>query len=440
MVYSQAACRTCAAWPIDGGYLAWVHNMRMRCGDLLRMVLNKQIQKSFSPPEVPVIVVSLTRADNSDFCLSLLQGISEVAVTENWRVINLEFWGGSIPEGLQPVGALVDQLPDSPLAGALREQGIPAVRIGKLPHPQDDDLPVVLPNLKEAGSMAADHLMERGYRNLGFLGHAECKLSAQMRTGFQMRTLTSGHAPRVLEFYSCTVGQVGMENLLPYRTRQVLEWLKTISRPAGLAVYEGFWAGDITAQCQRLGIAVPEDIAIISYGLHASLYCRTAPVPITSIEPDHTAMGKTAARLLKQLIGGQKVPQRTYCHPTPVTVRRSTDMLAVDDPIVARSLSFIWDHIGGFLDVMVVADHLGVSRRKLERAFRATLGRGVHQEIRRKRLETCAKLLTTTSMTIADTAKSVGFGSRNHMHDAFRQVYGCTPGEFRRNQDRQTAQ
>ncbi|MBT3296050.1 MAG: hypothetical protein HN919_05185 [Verrucomicrobia bacterium] len=55
--------------------------------------------------------------------------------------------------------------------------------------------------------------------------------------------------------------------------------------------------------------------------------------------------------------------------PRGVVARRSTDVLAVADPAVARAMRFMWDHLDQNLSVEDVAMQASVSRRKLERIF-----------------------------------------------------------------------
>ena len=50
-------------------------------------------------------------------------------------------------------------------------------------------------------------------------------------------------------------------------------------------------------------------------------------------------------------------------------------------------MKFMWDHLSKNIGVDDIAREAGVSRRKLERAFREDLGRGINHELLRRRLE-----------------------------------------------------
>ena len=117
--------------------------------------------------------------------------------------------------------------------------------------------------------------------------------------------------------------------------------------------------------------------------------------------------------------------------PREVTVRASTDVLATLEPVVARAVRFIWEHLAENLSVDDVADAVSVNRRALERLFRQELDCGVNAELRRRRLEVCCALLRTTDLSVSDLAPKIGFRSKHHLHTSFRAAFGCTPLQFR---------
>ena len=91
----------------------------------------------------------------------------------------------------------------------------------------------------------------------------------------------------------------------------------------------------------------------------------------------------------------------------------------------------MWDHLDLDLSVDAVAGEVGISRRHLERLFRACLDRGVTSELQRKRLAVFHELLTTTDMPISELAPSVGFRTMVHLRRSFRRAYGMSPQQYR---------
>lgn len=42
-------------------------------------------------------------------------------------------------------------------------------------------------------------------------------------------------------------------------------------------------------------------------------------------------------------------------------------------------------------------------------------------------------LLLTTNKTIEDICYTIGFSNRTHVYKLFKEKYGCTPSEYRKN-------
>ena len=73
-----------------------------------------------------------------------------------------------------------------------------------------------------------------------------------------------------------------------------------------------------------------------------------------------------------------------------------------------------------------------MSSRQLARHFRQALKLSVTEELRRKRLEEAKQLLRSTEVSIADLAPMVGFRSTTYLHRPFREAFGVTPAQYRR--------
>ena len=131
-------------------------------------------------------------------------------------------------------------------------------------------------------------------------------------------------------------------------------------------------------------------------------------------------------------MAGESIAETTVVIPPKgIVTRESTDVLATSNPIVAQALRYMWDHLALNLSVDDIAKAVGVSRRKLERAFQQDLGRGVNQELLRRRLGRSCELLRTTRMPIAELAPVLGFGSKDYFQRAFRKTMGTSPGKWR---------
>ena len=115
-----------------------------------------------------------------------------------------------------------------------------------------------------------------------------------------------------------------------------------------------------------------------------------------------------------------------------MVTRQSSDVLAIEDEDVVAAVRFIRAQAQRPIGVSDVLEAVTVSRRSLERRFRAALGRGLGEEIRRVRLGKAKSLLSGTEIPIGQVATNSGFSEAKHLSTVFRQETGFTPTEFRR--------
>ena len=114
-----------------------------------------------------------------------------------------------------------------------------------------------------------------------------------------------------------------------------------------------------------------------------------------------------------------------------MAVRQSTDMLAVDDPQIAKALRFIREHACERIGVKEVLQHCPMARRTLEMRFRKLLGRTPRQEIVRVQINRVKELLVGTALPISEIAERAGF-EPEYVGIVFKQETGLTPSEFRK--------
>ena len=116
---------------------------------------------------------------------------------------------------------------------------------------------------------------------------------------------------------------------------------------------------------------------------------------------------------------------------TGVVARGSTDMVAVEDALVKAAVQFIRAQAGRLIGVEQVAQAVAVSRRTLDRRFAEVLGRTVHAELARVRMQMARGLLADGSRPIAEAARGCGYGTAASFSRAFRQHSGRWPSEYR---------
>src|SRR5262249_3662748 len=114
-----------------------------------------------------------------------------------------------------------------------------------------------------------------------------------------------------------------------------------------------------------------------------------------------------------------------------VVIRRSSDLLAVTHPGIARSLRFIMDHAHEPIRLKHLMTAAGMSRRGLHKAFRHHLGRTPGQELQRLRIERAKRLLADTAQNMHARANSCGYDNSNRFYLAFKNATGMSSTEYR---------
>ena len=115
----------------------------------------------------PTILLGLYGAVHS----AAQDGVVAMAQEYGWHLVNLSCFEGFLPSYINPQGVLDEHIAGASEVENLRAQGCPVVRLGRLPHPEDHLLPALLPDYATAGRLAATHLAERGFKELGYVGY-----------------------------------------------------------------------------------------------------------------------------------------------------------------------------------------------------------------------------------------------------------------------------
>jgi len=392
------------------------------------MAVDRRAASLTGMPEGPTVALMLMRVLHR-----AKRRIIERAMALGWRIVDLEFYDGKLPPGLVPDGALVERLWDEPLVRQLRELGCPTVRCASFPNPHDHEFPAVAGDLPTAGRLAAEHFAERGFRHVGSVGYEPLSNFEPLYEAFRSRAEELGAECHLLGFKPFGDAGQGFTAREKHqaRDRELTTWLKAAPKPIGMLGFSDGMAARICVRSLDAGLQVPGEVAVIGCG-NAVTTCECTPVPLSAIEHGGEEEGERAVQLLQDLMAGKPPPSElVLVPPREVTVRASTDVLATVDPVVARAVRFMWDHLAENLSVDDVADAVSVNRRALERLFRRELDRGVNAELRRRRLEVCCALLRTTELSVSDLAPRIGFRSKHHLHTSFRAAFGCTPLQFR---------
>ncbi len=208
-------------------------------------------------------------------------------------------------------------------------------------------------------------------------------------------------------------------------------WLRSLPRPVGLMACNDDRGRQVLQACAAAGLRVPEEVAVVGVDDDA-LLCELSDPPLSSVALDLEGAGYRAAELLEGLMAGRVRGRRVVTvDPVRVVSRRSSDVLVMDDSVVARALRFIRDHANRPMGIDAVVERAGVSRRTLERRFAAAVGRSLFEEMDARRMDRARRLLMETDLPVTRVAETAGFSRLKPMLRAFRRAEGTTPAGYR---------
>ena len=288
----------------------------------------------------------------------------------------------------------------------------------------------VLPNLRTAGRLAAQHLIKCGFSRYAFLGYCPDLASRLLREGFAPRIRRAGlDLAHLLFSRHVLTRRRGWATL----REAIGHWLETDAQPpAGVLVCSAPLARCLADLCLRKGLAVPDDVAIITADDEPDVI-EFPPPSLSTIDLGYEPCGHRAAELLDELMdAGSTEPHRVLLPPGEVVARRSTDVVAWHDAVVQRACRYIADDCGEPLRVGDVAEAVGVSLRELQRRFRRVHPLTVVGEIAYARLRRARRLLLGTELSVDEVARRAGLTSGRRLAGLLRQADGLSPTEFRR--------
>ncbi len=203
-------------------------------------------------------------------------------------------------------------------------------------------------------------------------------------------------------------------------------WLKSLRRPLAIMACNDVRAQHVLDAARSLGIAVPEELAVVGVDDDYPL-CDLCDPPLSSVVPNAQRIGYEAAHLLDRLMSGERSePSETLIEPLGVVTRQSTDVLAIDDPGTAAALRHIREHACGGLKMQELLRHVAISRPVLERRFRKFLDRSPQAEIRRVQIARSKQLLAETELPLKAIAGMTGFKHPEYLNVMFKRETGSS--------------
>jgi AraC-like DNA-binding protein len=148
------------------------------------------------------------------------------------------------------------------------------------------------------------------------------------------------------------------------------------------------------------------------------------------------SLGRAIA-MIDELLAGFDHPSMAQVVESSGLAWRLLSFMAVDrlrpepeDPVEAV-MAYVRDHFADRLDVRQIAADAGLSVSRLLARFHDATGGGVIAFQIQLRMTRAAQLLDTTTTTIAEIARLVGYDDAYYFARRFQRSHGMSPSEFR---------
>lgn len=384
--------------------------------------------KAMASVAVPAVAgskrVLVVLGTNAAWCRGILRGFMAVAHERNWTLLHYQqstdlSW---LADEWAPNVAVIGPEPGSDELATLEPATLVSVTIDRTAS----GIASVVPDESAIATLAADHLLATGLRKVTTFRFDEASFAVARERAFVERAVAAG--ARVVDGFGSEERGLGRGE----EPAQIIEWLRSLPKPCGIFSCTDGWARTVARYARVIGLRVPEDVALIGAD-NDVLECELISPPVSSVMIPWQEIGRHAATLVQEGLSGQSIAGRlVVVRPAGVMARRSTEILAIDDPLVADAVRWIRAHVEQRLTVTMVARALGGGRQRLERRFRAALNRTVQEEIRRAHVERAKHLLATSRAGLPEIAKQSGFTTAALLNIAFHRELGMPPGAYRR--------
>ncbi len=285
-------------------------------------------------------------------------------------------------------------------------------------------------------AVSAQHLRQLGLKSIAFLDLEDPPLHELRRRAFNQVVLPANPSaaslcevvdPKLLEHFDEPIGRI------PERLRR---WLERLPKPSGIVCTTTGGGGYLIRVCQKLGLRVPEDIAVIGYDdFQTSLL--SSPT-LTTVQSDTHEIGRTAMELLRKVLKGDlPPPASTKVEAMELRVRESTGQMPVEICDINAAKDYIQKHACQHITVnQVIRETQHVSEKTFYTHFKAATGVTPLEAIEQRKLEEARRLLASTKISMTSISECCGFSDSNSFARFFRLKEGMSPTDYRKQGQR----
>lgn len=377
------------------------------------------MHKPQTPRNIPKVAIFLDTA--TSWSRSLIEGILKYSKEQGPWHIHLRPSGSSddiLPPAQWQGDGIITRVSSQCIADRLAEIGKPVVNVSCV-KVAGADYPRINTSAIGTAKLAYETLRSRGLRHFGYVGELDREYVQISMHAFEKVVQDAHHS---LSCFNYSEDPLALE-----------EWLKSLPKPVGVLCWGPSLGHDVIDTCNLCGINVPNDVAVLGENFDKLLSNASYPAQ-AGIVIDTQKIGMTAAAILDGMMHGRKPEKKEWIlEPLEVTERLSIDMMAVEDPRVAKAMRFLKAHAFEPISVEDVLQANPMARRTLERKFRQTFGVSIVEQIRQIRINHARSLLANSDIPVTEVAEKCGFSSYNYLNRIFKESTGLSPSQYRSN-------
>lgn len=280
----------------------------------------------------------------------------------------------------------------------------------------------------EEGHKAAEYFLARHFTNFAWVDQTvRTQWAALRKAGFRSALRKQGLDCRC---YEPPKGHAIRSNFaleLPV----LCDWLRALPRPCALLACRDSRARQVIMAADEAGIPIPEGLAVLGVD-NDEIICTTSIPSMSSIATSDRAIGYNAGRILNELMTDKAAGRIVRSAHSHVVTRLSTDTESLADPVVAKALQYVRQHLSENFDAETLAMHVNYPRHALQSRAEKILGITLGREIRRIRLAAATTMLISSTLSVEEIAQRCGFTGTSHLSMRMKEAYGITPLAYRK--------
>lgn len=287
-------------------------------------------------------------------------------------------------------------------------------------------IPNITADYHGTGRMAAEYFIGKGYTNFAFFGFRDVCWSDERYEGFKKAVEESGYGDHLSAYRMQDINAIWY-----YELDRLSDWLRDLPKPVAVMACDDNQASNLIDACNSIGIKMPGEVAIIGVD-NDEIICNLNTPSLTSIHVDIENGGYRTAGLIDRIVNDRSTRvEDIVLKPVKVVSRISTASYATDDTQILNAIQFIHQNLTKKISVSDVMKEAALSRRLLERRFKAVTGESIYQYISRNKVKLFADMLLDTNDQVITVALNLGENDSKSISRKFKAAYGMAPNEWR---------